>query len=405
MSARRSDEFTSASPRPSVAICGTRGIPARYGGFETFAEELSQRLVAQGYPTRVYCRHSTTPELKSIDGVELVHLPAPRHKYLETVVHTFLSFLHLLVYPVDVVILCNAANAPLLPILKLRRIRVATNVDGIERNRAKWNSIGKLWYRLGEWSAARWSHRVISDADFIRDYYRERFGVASDVIRYGYSAAHEELVAEKVAGNPYTIPAWRDLAVVREFGLEPNQYILYVSRFEPENNALLVIQAFRQLDPSRRPPLVLVGDAPYADDYKRALREASGECPDIHFAGYRFGEEYRALQIGALLYVQATEVGGTHPALVEAMGFGNCVLANDVPEHRETLGNTGVYYAKNDFSDLTRQLQTLLADAANLSRLRQRAFEKAQSDYRWESIAKLYISLVTRLCPAPRTKT
>ena len=229
----------------SVAICGTRGIPASYGGFETFAEELSRRLASDGFTVRVYCRRAPgTAAAPRLGAVELVHLPAPKHKYLETVVHTMLSFLHLVKSPVDVVILCNAANAPLLPLLKLRGIPAATNVDGIERHRAKWNAVGKLWYRLGEWSAARFSTAVISDAEFIREYYSERFGVASEVIRYGYSAVDDALVELKVGGRPWADHGWRNVPVVNTLGLQPDRYVLYVSRFEPENNALRVIQAY-----------------------------------------------------------------------------------------------------------------------------------------------------------------
>jgi hypothetical protein len=131
-----------------LAVVGTRGIPAAYGGFETFAEELSTRLVARGHRVTVYCRQRH--ENESYRGVQLQYLPTIRHKYLDTIVHTFLSTLHLLRHRTDVAIYCNAANAVFTLLPRLIGVPVALNVDGLERKRKKWNSLGRAWYRLSE---------------------------------------------------------------------------------------------------------------------------------------------------------------------------------------------------------------------------------------------------------------
>src|ERR1041384_1377488 len=138
-----------------LAILGTRGIPARYGGFETFAEELSTRLAARGHEVAVYCRDtSPTTDNRQPTTVRRLVLPALRHKYFETVSHTLLSGLDALRRDFDVVLLCNAANAFVLPLLRAARVPVAINVDGIERRRRKWNALGRAVYASGETLAA-----------------------------------------------------------------------------------------------------------------------------------------------------------------------------------------------------------------------------------------------------------
>lgn len=363
-----------------IVIAGTRGIPARYGGFETFAEELSTRLAAKGHDVTVYGRRSwreTRPEAEQYRGVTVRTTATIMHKYLETPLHALTTFLDLFSRDADVVLLCNAANSPFAWLIRLQRKPLLINVDGIERRRTKWNALGRLWYRLGEFSSVLFANRVVSDAQVIADYYRERFRCESDVIAYGAHAVRRE------PGE-----------VLRKFGIEARRYILYVSRFEPENNALGVIQAYSKIKTDL--PLVMVGDAPYAEGYKAELKAAAG--PGVVFTGYQFGEAYQELQSNCYLYVQATEVGGTHPALIESMAYGNCVIANGTPENREVLGDAGIFYEVNDFADLARKMEHLLDSVAESRRLGDLASVRAAAVYNWEKIAEQYEELFRRFC-------
>ena len=224
-----------------LAIVGTRGIPARYGGFETFAEELSMRLVARGHQVTVYCRQQ--PEEEFYLGVRLRYLPAVRHKYLDTVLHTFLSTLHLLGHRQDAALYCNAANAVFTAIPRLAGMPVALNVDGLERKRKKWNSLGRAWYRVSERLSTLFPTAVVSDAVRIQQYYQTRYGKPTTFIPYGAETG-------KVLST----------GVLKRLGLEPGKYFLYVSRMEPENNALMVRQAFERVDTSMK--LALIGMLP-----------------------------------------------------------------------------------------------------------------------------------------------
>jgi glycosyltransferase involved in cell wall biosynthesis len=360
-----------------IAILGTRGVPASYGGFETFAEQLSTRLVARGHQVTVYCRsHYVSPRQIEYHGVTLKVLPTIRHKYFDTVVHTFISSLHAMTRGFDAALICNAANAPFAPFLRLARTRVAINVDGLEHKRKKWNWLGRNYYLLAERLATLLPNRIVTDACVIQDYYLTRYRTPSTMIAYGAEIERRQ-----------------DRAAVRQWGVEPNRYILYVSRLEPENNARLVIEAFKRVRTSHR--LLIVGDAPYAHEYIRELRESAEPDPRIIFTGFVFGDAYRALQQNAYCYVHATEVGGTHPALVEAMGYGNCVLALAAPENVEVLGEAGIPY--KDVEELAEQLQRVLRDASLVASYRQMAQERVRQYYNWESVVDHYEQLFAEL--------
>jgi glycosyltransferase involved in cell wall biosynthesis len=365
-----------------IAILGTRGIPGNYGGFETFAEELSTRLVQRGHEVTVYCRAGAAGNWqRSYRGVRLVHLPALRTKYTETLSHTLLSALHSLAYSYDIVYVCNSANSPLCMIPYLRGQRVVLNVDGLEWQRQKWGSIAKLYYRWAARLAARLPIEVVTDARVIQDYYRRQFGRVTRCFAYGTELYERGHLADRV----------------RRLGLEPDRYFLYVSRMEPENNAKLVVQAYAKVQTDL--PLVMVGDAPYGGGYMATVKKAADSR--VRFLGFCFGDDYHALQSNARAYIQGTEVGGTHPALVEAMGHRNAIVAHDVPEHREVLADAGLYFAYRDADDLAERLKSLLGDPRAVSSLRERAAMRVGQEYSWDSVASAYERYFRELVSTP----
>jgi len=355
------------------AILGTRGIPARYGGFETFAEELSTRLAARGHRVTVYCREKHPHP--SYRGVWLTYLPTIRHKYFDTLAHTFLSTLHLaMTRGQDAVLYCNAANAVFTWIPRLLGMPVALNVDGLERHRKKWNSLAKTWYRISERLATWMPNAVVTDAQSIAAYYRRQYGRSSEMIPYGADLGKVDTSA-----------------VLDRLGLERGRYFLYVSRMEPENNALLVRQAFEQL---RTPfKLALIGDAPYAADYIGRVRATSD--PRVVIPGAIYGEGYRELGSHCFAYIHATEVGGTHPALIEAMGHGALTVYLDTEENAEVAGGAGLPFQRDT---LTQVLQRTL-DMAETEReaLRRKAQERIRTRYSWDAVTDAYEKLLTRL--------
>ena len=361
-----------------IAILGTRGIPASYGGFETFAEHLSTRLVARGHDVTVYCRaHYVSPRQMEYHGVRLQILPTICHKYFDTVVHTFLSSIHAVSRRFDAALICNAANAPFSPILRFTGTPVAINVDGLEHKRKKWNWLGRRYYQLAEQLSTLLPNEMVTDAQVIQDYYLTRHNAPSTMIAYG----------SDVERRP-------DRELVRKWRVEPNRYVLYVSRLEPENNARLVIEAFKRVRTAYR--LLIVGDAPYAEQYIQDLKARARGDKRIIFTGFVFGQDYRALQQNAYCYVHATEVGGTHPALLEAMGYGNCVLTLATPENLEVVGEAGVPYS--DELDLAEKLQRVLRDGSLVHAYRHRAQLRIRSNYDWDRVVDQYEQLFARMC-------
>src|SRR6202163_1152617 len=368
-----------------IAILGTRGIPANYGGFETFAEHLSTRLVARGHEVTVYCRaHYVSPRELEFQGVRLKVLPTIRHKYFDTIVHTFLSAVHAVSERYDAALICNAANAPFASILRLTGTPVALNVDGLEHTRKKWNWIARRYYLMAERLATILPTETVTDARVIQEYYLARHKAVSTMIAYG---------AEVERRPDPTVRRWR---------VEPNRYVLYVSRLEPENNAHLVIEAFKRVRTAHK--LLIVGDAPYARDYINDLKARARRDRRIVFTGFVFGRDYRALQQNAYCYVHATEVGGTHPALLEAMGFGNCVLTLAAPENIEAIGDAGIAYT--DERDLTDKLQRVLRDGSLVHSYRNRAQARVLEFYDWDYVVDQYERLFANMAnkPLPESK-
>jgi glycosyltransferase involved in cell wall biosynthesis len=351
-----------------IAIIGTRGVPANYGGFETFAEQLGERLVRRGHHITVYGRNQwVPPNISTYRGLEIVRLPAPQSKYLETVVHTLFSAFDLLRRRHDIVYICNSANVPAAIVLMLAGRRVVLNVDGLEWQRAKWNTIGRLYYRACAWIAAHLPIEVVTDARVIQEHYRTAYGRDTRFFPYGTDLE--------------PVP---DDGTLERLGLEAGRYVLYVSRLEPENNAHVVIEAYTKV--TGEVPLAVIGDAPYASEYIARLHATTD--PRVRFFGAIYGNGYHVLRSHAAVYVQATEVGGTHPALVEAMGFGNAIVANDVPEHRETLGDSGRYY--RGAGGLAREIQAVLDDPEVAQDLGRRAHERAAAKYGWDAVTDAY---------------
>lgn len=362
----------------NIAILGTRGVPASYGGFETFAEELGRRLADRGHAVTVYGRTSFVDRsLAEHRGMRLVVLPALYTKHLETVSHTLISAIHAMHQGYDAVLLCNAANAPFARILQLAGTPVALNVDGLERKRRKWGPAGRAYYRLCERLAAVVPDILVTDAEVIRRYYRRCFRATSEMIVYGGDL-------EPPVGTE----------TLDRLGLEPGEYLLYVSRFEPENNPDRVAAAYADVGGQR--PLVMVGGAPYARELVDRVRRLAD--PRVLLPGTIYGEGYRQLLFNCRLYIHATEVGGTHPALVEAMGAGRPVLYYDTPENREVVADAGCRFRFSGTASLGTVLSEVMEDGQRLSELGARSRLRVEERYRWNDVADAYEHVLGGLC-------
>jgi glycosyltransferase involved in cell wall biosynthesis len=352
-----------------VAFIGTRGVPASYSGFETCVEQVGRRMVERGHEVTVFCRSSHFRDRPASHlGMRLRYLPAVHEKHLETLSHTTLSALNL---PRDCAIVCmGVGNAPVVRAVELASRRTVFNVDGADWQRDKWGRFARWYLRTCEGLAARGKSILVADAEAVGRYYREVYHRATELVAYG--------------ADP---PADRGTEALEQFHLKPRHYLLFVGRLVPENAPHDYLEGVRRA--KIEAPALVVGDAPYADDYKASLR--AGAPDNAVFTGYQFGSAYQQLSSHAGVFVLAATVGGTHPVLVEQMAAGNAILARETDSNREVLGEAGLYW--DDPDELAGLLGRVWGDRKQLKELGDAARTRAGERYDWEAVTTRYLEL------------
>lgn len=360
-----------------IAMLGTRGVPAAYGGFETAVEEIGRRLVERGHDVTVY-GDRTSPEVTEHLGMRVVHVPSVPVKHLETLSRTGIATLRTIAGDKpDAAFVFNAANAPYLPLLRARGIPVAVHVDGLEWRRAKWGGAGRAYYRWAEERAVRAADALIADAPGIAEYYATEFGVETELIRYGAP------VLDRISTAPLTA-----------LELQPDRFHLAVARFEPENHVLEIVEGYRSS--SSTLPLVVVGSAPYSADYTRDVRDAAAGDDRIRLLGAVWDQDLlHALYAHARAYLHGHSVGGTNPSLLRAMGAGTATVAFDVDFNREVLADDAWWF--RDAAQLAAAVDEVDVDDALVIARGLRSRERVARVFRWDDVADGYESLAARI--------
>jgi glycosyltransferase involved in cell wall biosynthesis len=358
----------------NIAMIGVKAIPARFGGFETAVDEISRGLAKLDHRVTVYNRSSlaTHPE-KFYEGVELVILPTVSSKNFSTIVHAFLSTLHVMFRDTDIVHYFTTGATLFAPLPRIFGKKIVCSVDGTDWQRAKWGRFARWYLRLSERFAVRFCHALISDSRDVMRYYEQKHGAQTSCIAYGVREYESQA---------------RD--TLERFGLGEREYILFVGRLVPENNVHHLIAAFERLRTNKK--LVIVGDDPWERAYVETLK--STKDSRVLFTGGVYGDGYAQLQQHAYLFVLPDEVGGTHPALVEAMGYGNCVLVNDTLSNLEVIANAGFSYRGCEgAADLTSMLEYLVHNPEVVEEYRAKALQRAHLHYRWETVVQQHALL------------
>jgi glycosyltransferase involved in cell wall biosynthesis len=363
-----------------IAILGTRGIPASYSGFETSVEETASRFAARGHRTTVYCRrHHYRERPARHRGSRLVFLPSVPSKRLDTISHTLLSVLHLLVHRCDVAILYGVGNSPFVPLLKAFGIPVISVLDGADWRRAKWGGLARAYLKAVRRVAVHASdHYVIDNLGLAREYGRE-FGRAPAYIPYG-----AQVTPTLVDG------------VLAELGLAERGYVIFVGRFVREKNVEMLLEAFRGIDTDKK--LVVVGGNPLDPGYERSLRALAS--PRVVFPGLVYGGRYETLLAHAAFYVSCSHLEGTSPSLLSAMALNGFALVAGIEENRETLQGTCATFEPGDAGDLRAKLSWYLSHPHEVERERERTRAAVRAHYDWDRIADRYLELVERSCAA-----
>ena len=359
-------------------MLGSRGIPHTYSGYETFLEEVGSRLVERGHEVIVYCRRSLFQERpKTYKGVQLIYLPGIETKTMGTLTHTLVSMGDVLFRGVDVIFVVNVVNAFLCILPQMMGKNVAINVDGLDWKRGKWGRLGRKYFY---WNAksVKWicPRGVVTDAREMRRIYLEEFDTPNVSIAYGANIEKTE--------KP---------EVVKQYGLEPSGYYLVASRLVPENNADLIVRAFEKVKTTRS--LAIAGNANYRSAFVDRLKETKDAR--VKFLGHVGNAEHvKELHCNAYAYVHGHSLGGTNPALLKALGYGNCVLALGTAFNQEVLQDYGILF-ENDASDLARKMQDIEEHPEIAAEYRVRAPQRIREAYTWEKITDQYEELFLQL--------
>jgi len=366
-----------------IAMLGIRGVPANFGGSETAVEEIGSRLVERGHQVTVYCRRhkDTLLGTRSYKGMRRIVLPSINTLNLDLMSHSFLSLLQMARERFDVVHMHGVGNALLLPLFKAtgRGARSLVIVDGPDWQRPKWGRMARLAFRASFPMAVRWADGVISDNVQVQELFRTRYGRETPLVGYG---------ADLVRPT--------ELATIKKYGLQPNGYVLQVGALVPDKGVHVLVQAYEKL--ATELPLVIVGDTPYLSAYKAQVR--STRDPRIHFLGYVYGQEYRELLANCRLYIHPLLVDGTSPALLQAMAYGCCIVASDLPEIEGSLADTGLRFTTGSAEALSQKITEALACPEQMADLGQKARQRIVDYFNWDRVTDAYEELSQGLLSA-----
>lgn len=364
------------SRQKTVAIIGTRGYPSYYGGFETAVRRLAPFLADEGWNVVVYGREGSTLSMDS-DADSRIESRITRGidtKALSTLSYGFTASLDAARIKPDVALIMNVANGYWLPFLRMRGIPTLVNVDGIEWERAKWGRIAKAVFRLGAKATALFSTNIVFDARAIGRRWLSEFGREGKFIPYG-------------SVTPVELPI--------EVGLVHRQYVLLVARFVPENSISEFVQAARLIAESRT--VVIVGSSGYGGEVEREVEALDRDFANVKWLGH-VSDDKRLLSLWqhAGAYFHGHSVGGTNPALVQAMACGAPIVARDTVYNREVLQDGGIFVEAEGVK-IADAIQTLLASSQKQTELSDLASARAAGAYSWGSVCSAYETELSRL--------
>ncbi|MEF3121228.1 DUF1972 domain-containing protein [Kocuria flava] len=358
-----------------VGILGTRGYPSYYGGFETAVRKLAPFLADNNWNVTVYGRHgSTKQDDKGVDiRVNRVDTFGLEYKSLSTLSYGFSSTLHAIFNRVEVALVMNCANGFWLPLLKLAGIPSVVNVDGMEWERAKWGNFAKRVFKIGARMTARYADYIIADSHEIARRWKMEFGRTSNFIPYG--------------GEPES--------GISQDSLYPTQsYILVVARFVPENSIPEFFEAVRHLD--GRYPVVIVGSSGYGGSLDKAAAELASTYENVSWLGHLADDEQlAALWRNAGAYFHGHSVGGTNPALVQAMACGAPIVARDTPYNREVLASYAEFVG-NTPDEIAAALSGKIQNVQKGNFVASAQLERVKEIYNWPSVCAKYEQLLAR---------
>jgi len=361
-----------------IAMLGSKGIPATWGGIERHVEEISIRLVKLGHDVTVYCRpYYTETEETMYQGIRLKKLPTLQSKSLDAITHTFLGTMDAIVRDYDVLHYHAIGPATLSAFSRMALKRTVVTVHGLDWQREKWGRGASMFLKFGERASVLFPNRTIAVSRYLKAYLEEKYRRSVDYIP-----------------NAVTDPVVRTPSKIREYGISGRDYLLFVARLVPEKGCHFLIDAYKRLNPDMK--LVIAGGSSHSDDYVEELKKHASE--KIIFTGYVFGETLQELYSNAYCYVHPSTIEGLPFTLLEAVSYGNCVIASDIPPNAEVVGDTGLLFQTQSVDSLCNALERVLADPAMARALAEKARVVGLSEYNYDSVTAKTEEVYRSLC-------
>jgi glycosyltransferase involved in cell wall biosynthesis len=350
-----------------IAFIGGRGVGGTYSGIETYYEEVGSRLAQRGHAVTAYCRNHFTPKVSLYRGIHVRRLPSLRSKHLETISHSVLCTLDCLFRPFDIIQYHAIGSAPLSLLPRLAGRTTILSVRGLDWQRAKWGNFARRFLKFGEWASARCPTATV---------------VVSRTLQQHYSAVHGR--------TPYFIPnavvpcAPRPVNRIARYGLEKDRFILFSGRLSPEKGVDVLLEAMR---PFRgRIKLALAGGSSYSDGYIDDLRRSAWD--DVLFLGSVDRETMQELYSNCYAYVLPSVMEGLSISLLEALSYGTCIVATDIPENLEVIGSSALCFPPGNVAALRSLLQRILDSPECVHEYRRRAVQHAHAQADWDEVAR-----------------
>lgn len=371
----------------SIAMFGQKRIPSREGGVEIVVEELCTRMVAQGHNVTCYNRgghHVSGSEydskrLKEYKGIKLKTVPTIEKKGLAAVSSSFFAALCCAFGRYDVVHIHAEGPAFFAWLPKLFGKKVIVTIHGLDWQREKWKSgFGSKFIHQGEKNAVKYADEIIVLSKGVQDYFEKIYGRKTVFISNG--------VSDHIERKPQIIK--------NKFGLDKDEYILFLGRLVPEKGIKYLIEAFKQVDTEKK--LVIAGGSSDTSEFENEMKEIAKEDKRILFTGFVQGQELEELYSNAYVYALPSDLEGMPLSLLEAMSYGNCCLVSDIPECAEVVEDKALIFKKADVKDLQSKLQDACDHSEKVDAHKKQAADFICSKYNWDEIVQATLKLYRR---------
>ena len=364
-----------------IVYIAVKGIPIG-GGIEKVTEEIGSRLVQRGHAVTVYSSRDYGTTDGIYKGMVIKTVPSINSKSFHKLSICYHAMREVLRKGDADIVHVHAVGPSLFAIFpRLKGIPTVTQAHGLEWKRDKWGFVGKTFFKLSDYSFVYFANKATAVSRVQKEYYESRYGREVLYIPNGVSP---------VENLP---PRW-----ILEQGLTPGRYILFAGRLVEEKGTHFLIRAFRGLDTDMK--LVIAGDAAHMEKYKAELRDLAGNDPRILFPGFVTGEPMQELFSNAYLFCLPSTLEGLPVALLDAMNYGNCCLASDIPENLEALEDYGYTFKNRDWQDLQRVLADLIVNPDKVEKMKSAAREHVRKNYSWDRVTDqmeaLYLSLLKK---------